>query len=369
MSAIRLPNFTLYSRREYYDELIERVESSQKGDHINLMSMGFEPQTPTIDRLMHALCHAAARGARVSLAVDAKSFMQAKGALPGPLLTGITLTVISRRPYGQMFRRLEELRVSGGEYFILNRPTRGYTNPYGDRSHIKLALVNDRVYIPSSNLNHDNHLDLVVAWNDLATAAWLRGIYHKIIDTGNVRTALHGIDQSHVINDAMTLLVDSGVKRQSAIYQQAIALIDEAKEHLYMTCQYFPGGHTGQALLQAHKRGVRVEIDFSPPSAHGKQLLGQIAYNQREILRLPPAFFAGRMPRHAHLLHAKLLASESAAMVGSHNYVTQGVTMGTAEIALVVRDADFAKAAEAKIKAEISRFHRPTETKHTQHAK
>jgi hypothetical protein len=48
-----------------------------------------------------------------------------------------------------------------------------------------------------------------------------------------------------------------------------------------------------------------------------------------------------RYPGPGHI-HAKLLATEQVALVGSHNYVQLGVNFGTAELAMLVRDADFA---------------------------
>jgi hypothetical protein len=44
-------------------------------------------------------------------------------------------------------------------------------------------------------------------------------------------------------------------------------------------------------------------------------------------------------------LHAKLLATEQGAMIGSHNYVVQGVTLGTAEAAILRNDPQFSKQA------------------------
>jgi cardiolipin synthase len=350
-----LPKFTLYTRSQYFDDLLKRVADSKKGDKIIMMTMRFDPRMAVIDALTTAFCQAASRGVHVSLTVDAECLMQADGALPGPLLTGTSATVASRKPYGTILQRLEQLRLSGGEYHIVNKPKHGFSSPYAGRSHIKFALINDRIYIPSCNLDHDDFLDLAVAWEDPKTAAWLRNLHHKIINTGNVRQALKDTDQVHTVSDNVSLFVDSGVKRQSLIYQHALDLMNTAEKQLYMTCQYFPGERTGQTLYHALKRGVDVIVKYSPPSVHGKKQLAMIIYNQREALRLPPQLFIGRLPRSAPTLHAKLLASEQAALLGSHNFVPAGVNWGTAEIALLVRDPAFAKAARAKIEAEIAR--------------
>jgi phosphatidylserine/phosphatidylglycerophosphate/cardiolipin synthase-like enzyme len=161
-------------------------------------------------------------------------------------------------------------------------------------------------------------------------------------------------DNSHVVNETMSLFVDSGVPGKSLILQQAHALIDSARESVTITCQYFPGNETGQRLLAAHRRGVKVAIFFSPPSAHGVLRPAHWLHNFRERRRLPADFFAGQLPSHAAKLHAKIIATESAAMIGSHNYVQAGVSFGTAEIALLRRDPSFARALVAKISAQFA---------------
>jgi hypothetical protein len=44
-------------------------------------------------------------------------------------------------------------------------------------------------------------------------------------------------------------------------------------------------------------------------------------------------------------IHAKLIATERAAMIGSHNYVVQGVSLGTAEAAILRNDPQFSEQA------------------------
>jgi hypothetical protein len=61
-----------------------------------------------------------------------------------------------------------------------------------------------------------------------------------------------------------------------------------------------------------------------------------------EKLHRPRELFAHQLPKDLKRLHAKLLASEHGAFVGSHNYVTHGVNFGTAEIAIRRYDPAFA---------------------------
>ena len=78
-------------------------------------------------------------------------------------------------------------------------------------------------------------------------------------------------------------------------------------------------------------------------------------HQMRERMRnLPEHFFAGRLGKLVPKLHAKVLASEKAAIVGSHNYVIQGVNFGTAELALHSMDPAFALAVRNFTNQEIA---------------
>jgi phosphatidylserine/phosphatidylglycerophosphate/cardiolipin synthase-like enzyme len=146
------------------------------------------------------------------------------------------------------------------------------------------------------------------------------------------------------------------VPHQSLIYDEALRLVDEAQEWLFITCQYFPGGPTAKHLAAAQKRGVQVEIAYNHPRYQGTLApvhhLHQLTQHTRG---LPRSFFSGRLNKHVSRLHAKVLASERGAMVGSHNYVIQGVNFGTAELALRSSDPIFALALRSFIKDQIAK--------------
>ena len=342
------PDFQFYSRPEYFKALIKHAQQAGNGDPITIMSMNFDPLVELIGRLMHELCEAASRGATVRLIVDAMDFILDSKSKPGPLFYGRQLTTASSGTFGKRFAFLENLQAAGGHYWIINKPVRPLQNPVAGRSHIKLALINDRVYLGGCNLDTEKRIDLMVSWHDKTTAAWLYELTEEIVAAGNARQALQGKDQTLRVNDTMTIYIDSGVKKQSLIYSQALQFIDQANESVTVTCQYFPGGPTAQHLIAAQKRNAQVTIYFNGPKAH-EQPLGHYLYNMRERLRVPASFFARQLPVTSDKLHSKLIITEHGAMIGSHNYVDVGVKLGTAEIALQVNDRMFAQAAEAKL--------------------
>jgi phosphatidylserine/phosphatidylglycerophosphate/cardiolipin synthase-like enzyme len=346
------PDFRYYSRPEYFRDLAERASKLDNGDSITLMTMNFNPQVPLIGQLVEELCGAATRGADVRLIIDAMDFILGHDGRPGPLFYGHPLTGKLSGEARQTFLQLEKLRESGGKYWIINQPARAYSNPVAGRSHMKLALINDRVYLGGCNLDSEQYIDMMVSWKDERTAVWLQDLTEKIVAAGNVKRALDGKDLTYVVDDSLTIFIDSGVRKQSVIYQQALALIDNAGQEALIACQYFPGGPTAQHLLAAQKRGVNVTIFFNNPSKH-RQSLGQKIYNLRERARLPASFFKDELPVSQQKLHAKLIATEDGALIGSHNYVNIGVNLGTAEIALLSHDPAFAKATTTHLKQQL----------------
>jgi len=318
------------------------------------MTMGFDPDEPIVGELVCELAAAAGRGVHVMLSMDAVNFLHNDRTLkPGPLWYGVAPTVRSPRPFGRRFAALKTLQEAGGTYVITNRPPRRFTIPQAGRSHIKFAILNDRVYIGGCNLERPCQMDVMVSWQDQATADYLYGFAANVAQTASPRTTLQSRDTRHRVDTNTTLLFDAGVPRQSRILDEALRLIDSAQERIFMTCQFFPGGRTGQHLAAAIRRGVDVTLYYSPPSTHGVGAPGHYLYELSERQRNPVGLFRNRLPASNSKLHAKVLVTEKGAMHGSHNYVVQGVRLGTAEIALCSRDRDFAAALEKQITKTI----------------
>ena len=151
--------------------------------------------------------------------------------------------------------------------------------------------------------------------------------------------------------------MDAGVKKKSLIYQKAMEVIDEAQESIYMFCQFFPYGETAKHLAAAHRRGCDITLVFNHPAKHGRlHSPGHHFVIIKEKATAPRTFFEGRLPKNLPFLHAKLIASEKAAIMGSHNFVNAGVNLGTAELALLNRTPSFAKKAVSCINKQIERY-------------
>jgi phosphatidylserine/phosphatidylglycerophosphate/cardiolipin synthase-like enzyme len=350
--------FSFYAKLEYFRDITERIAQTPPGGRVALATMDFEPDEPVIRRLIDELVAAAKRGVRVSLAIDAITFIQKHNHVTqglGPLFYHANLTDQMEGIFQRRMQALERLRAAGGRYAITNQPARRFTNPKAGRSHIKFAIINDGVYIGGCNLRSPNEINLMVSWESAKTANWLYDFAENML-AHEGESFMDGQDRSFAIDPHTKLLVDAGKRRQSATLDKALELIDQAEQEVLITCQYFPGGATAKHLLAAKKRGVAVRILYNRPASHGGEAPLHYLYNGLARTQLPSEFFKDRLPKSSTFLHAKLITSEKAAIIGSHNYVQAGVNFGTAEIALLRRDPEFSRSALRALRQQLPSY-------------
>lgn len=315
--------------------------------------MGFDVSEPLMVAVVQELAAAAGRGVRVYVAIDAYPFLiDLQPFRLGPLWFGSSLTDL-KQPFRARFAALESIRQHGGMYAIINQPSSRFSLPQAGRSHIKAAIINNTVYVGGHNLCNPEEIDLMTFWQSTPAADYLYNFIRAAIKQGSIRQLLHEQDTVVPINKTDCLLIDAGVPRTSVILDEACRLIDEAEEWIYITSPYFPGGRTARHLQAAYRRGVRVQILFNHPHAHGLEAPAHHIHAWREQRRVPATFFEGRMPQASPKLHTKLLATDQGALLGSHNYVGQGVRLGTAELALLRKDPSFSTQAVAAMHKEL----------------
>lgn len=337
MSPILKKN--LYSSEAYFEHVCHDIDSAQRGDRVLSTTMAFDAHYPAVSKVLTSLGKAAQRGVVTDLQVDANAFMDLRHGWPGPLVSGTRLENRHHaKPFREQYEHLTHLQEQGVTVTITNPPERRFQSPFTGRSHIKTTIINDLVYMGGCNL-HAPHSDCMVSWRDKTSANWLYNLMIARDSQPQTLTAWGTHDLRQTLDSQSELILDVGVTHQSAIYDEALAAIDRAKEWLVITCQYFPHSTTAKHLREAHRRGVKVLPIFNHYRAHS--LINrplQFGVTQRERLRMPASFFAGQLPPGANYLHAKVLASEQEVFVGSHNYIPTGVTFGTAELALHSKD-------------------------------
>jgi len=352
---MKAADFTFYNNADYFRTLTSEVATTTSGGRVAVATMGFLPADPLVAELLKALRGAATRGVKVLFAVDARTFLfDEHSIVPGPLWTHPNQKRFTHEPYQSTFAALESLQNSGAQVVITNRPHLPFAQTSAGRSHIKGAVVNDKLYIGGCNLEDARLIDIMVGWHSLPASTWLYEAIREMVYTADTHLVFDGEDQD-VSVDGLDLLIDAGKRKQSLIFDTALQLIDEAEEWLIYTGQFFPSGKTAQCLRAAHKRGVNVRIYYAHPSIHGVAEPAHQAIIFYERLISPATFFAHQLPKGSPKLHAKVLASEKAAIVGSHNYISQGVSFGTAEIALVNEDPAFSLELQTFIEEEIKK--------------
>jgi phosphatidylserine/phosphatidylglycerophosphate/cardiolipin synthase-like enzyme len=343
MPLISLP---ILNDHEYHTEVLHSVRATRAGDRIAIMTMSFEPSEEITAALMQELIAAAKRKVHVTLVIDAISLMVQDMIPVGPLYTLPNPIPKWRLSFNAKFHILNELRDNGGSYCITNIPERPLTNPFAGRSHIKFTVINDTAYLGGCNLSKTWGLDLMMRLENKKTVDWMYDFILSVSQKGNVATALEGKDLRTQLDKETDLLIDAGRKGQSLIYKEALDLIDGANDWIVLTCQFFPGRSTAEHIVAAQKRGVTVTVYFDPIWSRAPVLRPPhwIAERQ-ERNKYPAELFEHRLPKGLPRLHAKLIATEQGAMIGSHNYVVQGVAYGTAEAAILRKNPQFSKKA------------------------
>lgn len=327
-----------YSGAEFFNCLSNDIAAAQAGDRVSLATMSLEPNEPAVRKILDGLASAALQGSDVTMAVDAYTFLYPRGV--GPLALPLPL---GRRAIQRRTEALEWLNHAGAQVGVINMPTHRTASLYSGRSHLKINVINNLVYLGGPSLHGTERSDMVVALEHGETADWLHQLTSDIVKAGNTSAVLGSDDQARDIDDKTQLLVDAGKRNQSLILDEALSLIDDADEQVIIGSQYFPAGVTGRHLRAAHKRGVDVYIAYNHPSKHDRlTAIHKGVLAMQRMRSFPDEFFTHQVPLELPKLHAKALASEKAAIVGSHNYVNTGVRLGTPEIAVIRHDFEFA---------------------------
>jgi phosphatidylserine/phosphatidylglycerophosphate/cardiolipin synthase-like enzyme len=344
---------TFYSTPEYYDDLIERLASAAPGDYFITVNMVTRIH-PQVQPLLDAMGAAAKRGVAVTLITDAYQFLTDPDHdfILGPLFFNSHLPARLPKRFQATKAGFDKLEAAGVSVIITNEPGRAFTNPKAGRSHIKFTVTGDRYYIATANLTPFRKLDVIAGANDARIAEWLRTLAARMMSMRSGSKVMSDKDVTFETPSA-TLFLDAGIRDRSIIYDQALALIDSAKEFVFLTCQFFPYGRTAAHLAAAHRRGVKVTVLYNHDTCHARPSRWiHRALVLRERTRRPKELFAHPVlpPRY---LHAKVLATDQGTLIGSHNYVEIGTNLGTAELQLLVRDRDFAEQAMAAVIAQL----------------
>lgn len=343
--------FEFYSTQDYFKHLAGSISETVKNDRVILTAMTFDPNDPLIAELMRQLISAAKRGVMTTIVIDSYTFTS-NGLSK---LIPFVFSTKQNHNHSPIVKSLEELKASGGRYAIINRPRNPFSLIYSGRFHAKLAIINNRVYVGGCNLSDTERIDMMVGWDDSSTADKLSEICNRITEPNYRQAVFNGQDLSIELSNKAELIFDAGMKRQSTIMNAALSAIDSAERSIFFACQYYPNSLTSRRLIQAAKRGVDVTILFNHPAQHSfpNSFIHRLVMLKQSCVT-PSSIKLIMLPKSERYLHAKLIATEKSAIVGSHNFIIAGVKFGTTEIALNDNNPDFANKAIKTVTNQLS---------------
>jgi cardiolipin synthase len=310
-------DFQLLASHQYVDDLTTSVTHAKK--QIGIMCLALVDDAST-HALIEALITAAERGVSVSIAADAFTYSELGG-----YFSPFKRIKSASRAVSHMAARL---KAAGVSFTWLGNGHK--TNPFSGVTHVKWSIIDATVYtFGGTNLYQEGIASRDYMFKSLnpTLARALVQQHQAIIKSDETSRPYAGYVAKYEYG---TVYIDSGIRRDSIIYDRICELARQA-DHVLIVTQYCPSGPLASLLKD------KSDIYFNQPhnTSHTTGLL--IRYGQRRTgLR--------SLYRHNTYLHAKFMIftmpdGKKIALTGSHNFSYAGVLFGTREVALETVDS------------------------------
>ena len=311
------------------DYVQQATESIRAATHrVNLLTLILAEDNAT-STLIDALCEAAQRGVRVSVAADTFTYTELRGNY-------IPTTYRSKR-VREAFALQKRFKKAGVKFSWLGRLS---TVAFSGRTHVKWCIVDDVVYsFGGVNLDQESvtHADYMLRVRDAPLADRLSAEHGRII---NADKHGHAYRSLRFGDDTTTVLIDGGFFGDSIIYRRACYWAARAK-HVTFVSQYYPSGKLSKLLTRTDSK-----LYFNHASNSGaiNYLILQLAARfNKQVTQYTRSRYI-----HAKFIIFTLDDGKKVAITGSHNFVRAGVFLGTREVALETTDK--------KIIAQLEKF-------------
>ncbi len=322
----------LQSPNNFLEDFIAQASVARR--RVWIQAMVFEAGDVS-ERVGRVLIDAARRGCDVRFQIDWNSSQYVEGDLR--LLPEFDL---KRRAYAKTVHSRNErflalLRREGITVNVLNTPMlAGRLLPIYRRNHTKIYIVDESAWMGGMNFYDEafSNIDFMVRFTDERVVNPLSAQFEMV----NEKRPKN--NYSVQCMPGYTLLVDSGKHGDSIIYDEALNSIGSAKESIVFISQIVPEGVLLEILLKKSLVGIKIDILTSPR-------------NENQFKKYPQKYFYDVFKKKVmnnqfinvtHLLntvHAKLIIVDNKiALFGSHNFVEQGVLLGTEEICMKTED-------------------------------
>jgi cardiolipin synthase A/B len=324
------PHFTVLKPAEFITDV--RLEAEQARQRVWAQAMDVEPGE-VADTFFHILLESRKRNFDTRFHIDYFSLMVTNGIFNYlPAISGKSRRN-RRKKMAAKLKLVEKIENAGIKLLFTNPPTVGdRIFPVRGRNHMKIVVVDDVAWIGGVNFTDPSFLafDCMVKITDPHLVGEVAYVFEQIDNKEQLR------DMSIECTDTTRLLVDGGTINRSLILRHTIELVNHAKDSLILISPLIPDAELLSVLKHAIKKGVKVEII----SADSKRMPGIFTLLD-EFNGFMMRLRGGRIPIQFknHLVHAKILIADNReAIVGSHNFSSRGVRMGTEEIALQSTD-------------------------------
>lgn len=316
---------------EYVRTATEQIKKAK--NRIALMTMVLVDDDATTE-LLDALCEAAERGVKVSVAGDSFTYTDFQGSY-------IPTTYRNKRVRDAM-QMQKRFRAAGAKFSWLGRLS---MVAFVGRTHIKWCVIDDTVYaFGGVNLDHksvtNNDYMFTVANEELATRIFSE---HERI----IRADKHGhAYRSHRFGDDDTMvLLDGGFLGDSIIYRRACYWAERAT-HVLLVSQYCPTGKLSRLLKRTDS-----DLYFNHWTNAG--LLNRAVIRLGMITSRHTTSYHRRPYLHAKFIIFTLPDGSKVAITGSHNFVKAGALLGTREVALETTNKKIIKQLEKFFDAHV----------------
>ena len=303
----------LLTTSDYIADASREIARSKKRVIVMTLCISREDETATF---IDGLQAAAKRGVDVRVAADTFTF-SAFGGYFSPFKR--------LHRHSRAAKRLAStLRSSGAEFRWLGGNWR--INPFAGVTHVKWTIVDDTVYsFGGINMygRGIRHVDYMFKVEDKKLADLLAREHQKIVQTDRDPTDYSGFYKQLGYGN---LLIDSGQKNGSMIYERAVELAEQSESILFVS-QYCPTGRLAKVL---HRK--KAAVYYNQPKN---------TYRWTKLMLRYARLTSGIKTRYKKptYLHGKFIIftmqdGSKVALTGSHNFSYSGVRFGTREVEL-----------------------------------
>lgn len=307
------PNLTLLPAKIYLRDLTESVSQSKR--KVCIMSLTFI-ESDTTRGLVAALIDAAQRGVSVNVAIDTFTYSELGGYF-SPFKR-------ARAPSRAVTNMVNRMKQAGITFTWLGSHYR--INPFAGVTHIKWSVVDDTVYaFGGTNLYKKGIESIDYMFKSPADPSLARHISTEHMSIVKKSTRFSPYPGYHADTPYGSIYIDSGLRRDSIIYDRLCQLAEQA-QHVLVVTQYCPSGSLAPLL-----KG-KSDIYYNQPQ---KAPVAASVLIRRDQLRTGlRSQYNGDTYLHAKFMIFTMPSGKKITITGSHNFSYAGVAFGTREVAL-----------------------------------